>query len=1088
MPVGRTLAARRRTIAMPAGLLALALLGAVPASAAQKPSTAPAAPHRFDLVIAATTDVHGRLRGWDYYANAADATHGLTRAATIVDSVRAANPGHVLLVDAGDLLQGNPMTYVQAKVKPLAQNPVIAAMNAMRYDAAVVGNHEFNYGVRYLDGAVRQARFPMLAGNVQNANGTPHFASTAMLVRGGVRIAVIGATTPGANVWDRDNLKAAGLRVTDVVPSVRRAVNAARARGAQVVVVVVHSGLSGPSSYDTLSTGTPPEDVTARVAREIDGIDAIVFGHSHREVIDTTINGALVIQPKNWAATVGIATLSLERQGSVWKVAAHHGERVAVAGHAESPKVLAATDAAHKATLAWVTAPVGRTAETWRSDSARVKDTPVMDFMLETMRRTAGADLAASAAFALDATIKAGDVTLSELSQLYPYDNTLRAVRVSGRQLRAYLNQSAAYYRTINADGSIPATGAVDVGVCGYNFDMVAGADYVIDLRKPAGQRITELTVHGRPVADSDTFTMAVNNYRQTGGGGFAMLAGAPVTFSKDVDIRQLLIEEVKRKGTLRAADYFTQNWRIEPASAVGPAYDEQERARKSDTPCGASAPVPVAPAAPTQQGRTLRVLTTSDFHAALEAREERGRLRGGAVGLEATLEKARAECTGQCTSITIDGGDLFSGTPASDWDAGKPTVAVYNRMGISAGALGNHEFDFGQDTLRMRLTTLNYRVLAANVVGTDGKVPSWIKSDTIVVRNGLRIGIIGAAAEFTPTVTKVRNLKGLKFLAPAPIVSERIRALRAMGLDAVVVTIHDGVRCTTGMSDGCSGSGIDFIRALTEKPDAVVMAHSHTNVVLNVNGIPTVQVSSNGRDIGVIDIPLSARANTTVAVRDVFGDSLANADPVTDTIVKNAVNRVRTRLERPVGTVSELMRRDGNQYPLGNIMADAARVMGAADFGAWNNGGIRADLRAGPLNFGGVHELSPFGNVLVRLSVRGRDMPAMFESVVARTPNTHVAGMIITYDSTRAAGSRIVSLTTSDGRALDPNRVYTLSVNDFMLDDAAFIRPALLVSSEVLPIRDDDAIAEYLRRMPQPIVPPTDVRIRAVAAPKEQQ
>jgi 2',3'-cyclic-nucleotide 2'-phosphodiesterase/3'-nucleotidase/5'-nucleotidase len=1092
-------------------VLALALTGGTAApSAGQVTRAAPgdiqgttshAAPRTLDLLIAATTDVHGRVRGWDYYANASDAVHGLSRAATIVDSVRAANPGRVLLVDAGDLLQGNPFTYVAARVTHPARNPVIAAMNAMRYDAAVVGNHEFNYGVPYLDGAAKQAHFPLLASNVRHANGVPHFPSTATFVRGGVRVAVIGATTPGSDVWDTDHLKAAGLTVIDIVPSVRAAVQGARAKGAQVIVVVLHSGLGGLSSYDTLVTGVPPEDVTERVAREVDGIDVIIFGHSHREVIDTTINGALVIQPKNWATTVGIATLSLEAEGSKWIVKRHRGRSVAVAGHAESPAVLAATSSAHRSTLAWVTSPVGQMAETWRSDSARVKDTPVMDFMLEVMRREAHADLAASAAFALDARIDSGKVTLSELSRLYPYDNTLRAVRLSGKQLRSFLNFSAQYYRTINANGTIPAEGAVNIGVCGYNFDIVAGANYVIDLRKPAGERITELSVNGKIVRDDDTFTMALNNYRQTGGGGYTMLTGAPVTFPRDVDIRQLLIDEVKRKGTLRRSDYFTQNWRIEPASAVGPAFDEQQRARLADAPCGATTTASTASTtgagitalldgAPAGQlGKTLRVLTTSDFHAALEARQERGHLRGGAVALEATLGQARSECSAQCTSITVDGGDLFTGTPASDWNSGNPSVAVYNRLGISAGALGNHEFDFGQDTLRARLRHLNYRVLAANVVGTDGLVPSWIKADTIVIRNGLRIGIIGAAAEFTPTVTKRRNLVGLKFLAPAPIISERIKALRAAGVDAVIVTMHEGVRCTTGMSEGCTGSGIDVVKALTEKPDAVVMAHAHTNVLLNINGIPTVQVTSNGRAIGVIDIPLMSRRNTTVAIRDVIGDSITNVDAVTDTIVRNAVARVRTRLERPVGTVSELMKHDGDQYPLGNIMADAARVIAKADFGAWNNGGIRSDLRAGALNFGGVHELTPFGNVLVKLSVRGRDIPALFESVVAgRAPNSHVAGMIINYDSTRAPGDRIVSLTTSDGRALDPNRVYTLSVNDFMLDDVGFIRPALLVSTEVLPIRDDDAITEYLRRLPQPITPPTDVRIRAASTSKELQ
>ena len=175
----------------------------------------PAQPARVEIVIAATTDVHGRLRGWDYYTNRADPTYSLAAAATIVDSVRAANPERVVLVEGGDILQGNPLTYVVARVTPPPVHPVIASMNVMRYDAAVLGNHEFNYGVPLLRQAVAQAGFPFVAANVRDARGRPFVAPLTMVVRGGVRIAIVGGTTPGAMVWDRDNLRAAGLMVSD---------------------------------------------------------------------------------------------------------------------------------------------------------------------------------------------------------------------------------------------------------------------------------------------------------------------------------------------------------------------------------------------------------------------------------------------------------------------------------------------------------------------------------------------------------------------------------------------------------------------------------------------------------------------------------------------------------------------------------------------------------------------------------------------------------------------------------------------------------------------------------------------------------
>jgi len=206
-----------------------------------------AKPETFDLVVAATTDVHGRLTGWDYYANKADSTRGLSRAATIVDSVRAANPNRVVLVDAGDLLQGNPLAFVAARVDTTRPNPIIAAMNVMKYDASAVGNHEFNYGLATLGRAIKEASFPFLASNVYLANGPRAYPAYVVVRRGNVNVGIVGATTPGSMVWDRDNLRGQ-LVIRDVVPEVKEAVQDVRGKGADVIVVTMHSGLTGASS------------------------------------------------------------------------------------------------------------------------------------------------------------------------------------------------------------------------------------------------------------------------------------------------------------------------------------------------------------------------------------------------------------------------------------------------------------------------------------------------------------------------------------------------------------------------------------------------------------------------------------------------------------------------------------------------------------------------------------------------------------------------------------------------------------------------------------------------------------------------
>jgi 2',3'-cyclic-nucleotide 2'-phosphodiesterase / 3'-nucleotidase / 5'-nucleotidase len=1063
-------------VRLPSLLTAAALIGAAVVPL-------PAQPGRFDLVIAATTDVHGRLRGWDYYANAADPARTLAGAATIVDSVRTANPGRVLLLEGGDILSGNPLLYVAAKIAPPPVHPVIAAMNVMHYDAAVLGNHEFNFGVPALRAAIAKAAFPFVAANVRDARGRPFVAPYTLIDRRGVRIAVIGGTTPGSMLWDRDNLREAGLTVTDIVASVRSTVAEVKRRKADVVVVLLHSGLDGAATYDTVATGLPSENVAARVPREIDGINLVVYGHSHAELVDSTINGALLVQPRNWAASVAVATLTLEKSKGKWAVVKHRGQSVKVAGHIESPAVLAASAATHKATVAWVTTPVGRTAVAWRADSSRVVDAPITDLINEVMRRASGAELSATAAFSLDATLDTGAVTQAALSRLYPYENTLRAVRITGAQLRAFLEQSALYYRTLSPDGSAPAGGLVDPRIPGYNFDVVTGVDYVIDVAQPAGSRITTLTRNGRAVQPTDTFTMALNNYRQSGGGGYAMLANAPVVFQKDVDIRSLIIEEVAKAGTLDPAKYATVNWRLEPAAARAMAYREQNRGRAGEAAGGAPAAVPPPSAvAGVPQGRTLRVIAMSDFHGALSSRpDDRGRLQGGAVALSAAIEKARRECTGQCQSVVVDAGDLFSGAPASDWDAGKPTVAVFNRLHVAAGVVGNHDLDFGQDTLRMRMKELKFGMLGANVRGADGRPLPWLRADTMVVRGGVRIGIVGTAGQHTATSVKSRNVRQLTFLDPAPIISERVRALRAGGAQIVVALAHDGARCDRDKPDACTGGGISIIDKLTDMPDLFVMGHAHWNVALRRRDMPVVETTSNGRAIAVVDIPLDG-GQARAEVRSVSGENRAGADPVVDSIVTAANAKVQARIDRRVATVAESFVRTRDQYPLGNLVADAARAKGNADFGAWNNGGIRTDVPAGPITFGGVYQISPFGNVLVRVRLRGRDLVANAERWVWNgRPNTHVSGLTIEFDPAKPQGQRVVRVLGADGAPLDPDRIYSLAVNDFMIDDAEGTLMARTISVDVLEVRDVDMLASYLQALPQPVRGDATERIRAV-------
>ena len=1035
--------------------LSAVIAAAAACAPAATPSAARSTDEPFELLVLSTTDVHGRIRAWDYYADSAEGTRGLARAATIVDSIRAANPGRVVLVDAGDFLQGNPFAYVAMKQYADSANPIVAAMNVMRYDAAAIGNHEYNYGVPYLERAVSQAKFGMLSANTLKPDGTLKFKAWTIVDRQGVKIGIVGATTPGVMVWDAENVRGR-VRVTDIIPGVRTAVDEVKKAGASVVIVTVHSGLNDPASYDTVSTGLPSENVTERIAREIPGIDLVVYGHSHREQANLHVGRTLLVQPRNWATSVGVAHLSLVRDGGRWRVGTSRGETIQARGRAEAPAVVAVSASTHKASVTYANTVIGTTAAAWRGDSARLIDTPLIDLITEVQRKAAKADLASSAAFTLDASLAAGPITVARIAQLYPYDNTLRAVRISGKQLTEYLEYSARFYTRVENGRPVP-----DPEIPGYNFDMISGADYTIDLRRPIGSRVTSLTFKGKAVAPSDSFTLALNNYRQTGGGGYAMLKDAPVVFDEQQEIRQLLIDEVRSRGTLDPKDYFTRNWSLIYAGTPGPQ--------------SSTSPVP--------QGPNLRIISTNDFHGRLEpTADANGTLRGGAAYAAAEIQKARSECAG-CEVILLDGGDLFQGTLVSNLSYGRPVVDYYNKIGYTAAALGNHEFDWGVDTLRARMRGLRFPILGANVRYKDGRDVSWIRDDTIVVRGKTRIGIIGIANPETATSARPTIVAPFKFLDPAPVIDDRARRLRALGANVIVVVAHQGGFCNANNnSDQCTGDIFRLVPRISEKVDLVVAGHTHGAVNTRVGETPVTQARWGGQAIGIADIPLDASGGAAgparTEVRSVLTSSVTPYPPV-DSIVTRALAQIAPIVNRRITTVRTALNREGTQYPLGNLVADSHRWAGKGDIAVMNNRGIRTGIRAGEVTYGRLFEVEPFGNTLYSIRLTGAQVRAYFEKLLGTDEvEVHVSGATIGYDPAKPAGSRIVSLRLLDGRTLSDNATYNVVMNNFLAEGGSNLGPPADAPQTPLGIVDIDALVDYIKTLGSPLTAPTQPRI----------
>jgi 2',3'-cyclic-nucleotide 2'-phosphodiesterase (5'-nucleotidase family) len=411
--------------------------------------------------------------------------------------------------------------------------------------------------------------------------------------------------------------------------------------------------------------------------------------------------------------------------------------------------------------------------------------------------------------------------------------------------------------------------------------------------------------------------------------------------------------------------------------------------------------------------------------------------------------------------------------------------VDYYNRMGYAAAALGNHEFDWGVDTLRTRMRQATFGIFGANVRDTAGRDVKWIPNDTIVTRGRIKVGIIGVSTVNTPTSTRAANVVGLRFDDPAPIVDSIGRVLRRRGANFVIVIAHAGASCGRDGAGVCNGEIIELARKLKTKVDAIVSGHTHTLVNTEVNGIPIVQARSSGRAIDILDLPAGPDVGRAVRheVLDLAVDTIKPYPPVAS-IVRRAVARVAPLVKRHVATIPVTLARQGPQYPLGNLIADAQRWAGKGDVAIMNNGGIRTELRAGEATYGSLFEIQPFGNTLYSLTMSGAELRGLLEEILKKSPvDDHVSGLTIKYDESRPPGSRIVAATMADGTPLSDTRDYNVIVNDFLATGGeGYNAGGRASASRPLNILDLDALIDYLRTLPTPIAAPSEIRIAPAA------
>lgn len=520
---------------------------------------------RYEVVILETSDLHGFVLPRSY-ATKQEVEYGLARISGIVREMRRRFP-HTLLIDNGDCLQGTPLTYYHARVNDGFPNPVVASMNELRYDAAVLGNHEFNYGLPYLRRAVEASDFPWLSANIVDASdGRPLFGKPYIVreLTGGPRIGVLGMTTSYIPHWEQPP-HIAGLRFDDPVETARRWVrHMKREEGVDVVVLSYHGGFE--RDVETGAESEPPtgENVGYAICEQVEGIDVLLTGHQHRAIADRHIHGVCVVQPANEGRYLGKVTLQVERGAAGWAVVDSRSELISAAGRAPDEAFERIVGEAEALTQSWLDRPLGFVEGDMTICShadARLREHPMIEFINRVQMDVSGASISCTALFDNVSPGFGERITMRDIVSHYIYANTLRVIRVTGRDIRDALEKSAEYFALNAAGGIVVSEAFLTPKPQHYNYDMWEGIDYVLDISQPIGRRVTKLERLGQPLGENETYDVVMNHYRAGGGGNFAMFQGKPVVKDIAVDMVELLADYIRERG--RIAAVANGNWAV---------------------------------------------------------------------------------------------------------------------------------------------------------------------------------------------------------------------------------------------------------------------------------------------------------------------------------------------------------------------------------------------------------------------------------------------------------------------------------------------------------------------------------------------
>ena len=529
--------------------------------------TALAADGETHLTIIGTSDTHGNIWGYSYEDMKESTGDGLARVSTYVSQVREENP-NTILVDAGDTIQGTIMTD-DLYSKDTTDHPVPAALNYMGYDAWVLGNHEFNFGVDTLKEIIAQTDVPVLAANIKNADGS-YFtgAGYTIVERGGVKVAIIGVTTPNIPRWDGTKQGVADLTFESMADAVADCIEEI-GDGADVIMVSTHAGLSAEYSTDGA-------DAAQTILDKCPEVDVLQLGHTHTTYINN--DGAIPVgETKNNASEVVRYDLTLNADKEITSATVETVSMKDVEPD-QGLRDVPAIKTAQEKTVSFIQDNVlGHAAADFQPvneinglPEGRLQDTAVIDLIGTVQLENSGADVTAVALFKDTSDLKQGDLNYGNMFDIYKYPNVLYTVEVTGAEMKAYMEWAAECWNQWQP-GDINISFNPDKA--GYLHDHFIGLNYEVNLSKPAGERIENVTFKGEPLTDDMTLTLCVNDYRYTGLKNEGIISGEK-QWESSASVRDMLVAYLAEHDPLEPV--VDNNWKI---TGVDLQLDNPERA-----------------------------------------------------------------------------------------------------------------------------------------------------------------------------------------------------------------------------------------------------------------------------------------------------------------------------------------------------------------------------------------------------------------------------------------------------------------------------------------------------------------------------